>query len=268
MGTPVTAGRDFDEHDVTSGSKVAVVNDAFAARFAGGRPVIGEHLWVEATPFEPSTRYEIVGVVKNAKYLNVREPFEPEVFVPLSQDVLKSPAVTIAVRSNAHTDAVIGSVRRTLDRSSAPLQYSFRPFDAIVAESLRGDRLIAALSAPFGALGMLLTMLGLYGVITYSVGQRTREIGIRIALGADPRRVALSVVREAAAVLAGGLAAGTLLTVTAAPLIDALLFGLQPYDARVLSFAVVVVAGVALMAAYAAARRATRVDPTVALRQE
>jgi predicted permease len=268
MGTPLIAGREFDEHDVTSGSKVAVVNDAFTRQFGAGRTMLGQHVWIEATPFDPSTRYEIVGVVKNTKYLNVREPFRPQVYVPLAQDVLENPSATVAVRPRAHTDRLPVAVRHTLDSVGRPMQYSFRSFDTVVENSMRSEQLMAALSAPFGGLGILLTALGLYGVISYTVAQRTREIGIRIALGAPSRRVALAIWQEAVGVLFVGLVVGTALTIGVGQLTGTLLFGLHPYDVGSLTFAVVLVTVVALFAACAPARRATTVDPALALRQQ
>ena len=269
VGTSVIAGREFDEHDLTpSASKVAVVDEAFAREFVPGVTVLGQHLWLEATPFEPKASYEIVGVVKNAKYRNLREDFQPVVFVPLSQAALRSPAAKLVLRSSARSDVLIASVRHTLESVSPQLRYSFRVFDTLVQDSLRSERLMATLSGPFGGLAVVLTALGLYGLISFTVALRTREIGIRIALGADPRGVMFLILREVASVLIVGLSVGTLLTLVAGQAASALLFGLHPYDPRSLAVAILLVTMVAGCASYVPARFAARVDPLVALRQQ
>ena len=269
MGTTVIAGREFDEQDASATApKVAIVNEAFAHKFVAARTVLGQHLWVEATPFEPSSSYEIVGVVKDSKYLNLREDFRPIVFVPLSSDILKRPAVELVVRSRAQSAAVISSVRRALDGLSPGMRYSFRVFDAVLQDSVQSERLMATLSEPFAALAVLLTAVGLYGIALYTVAQRTREIGIRLALGAEPRAVTAVILREAATVTLLGLCIGAFLTVAAGRTVSALLFGLEPYDPGPVSLAACLVTLVVTCASYLPARRAARIDPLIALRSD
>jgi predicted permease len=269
LRTIVIAGREFTEQDeTTSSSKVAVVNEAFAREFALGPNALGQRVRLEATPFEPSTAYEIVGLVKNAKYRDLREDFRPVVFLPLSQAALRRPGGQLVIRASAPTDLLISSVRSTLERMSPDVRHSFRVFDTVVQESLLRERLMAALSGPFGALALVLTALGLYGVISYSVAQRTNEIGIRIALGAERSTVRSLILREAAAVLLLGLFSGTLLTLAAGRAASALLFGLESYDPVSLTIAGLSLALVAAVASYLPARRAANVDPVIALRQE
>jgi putative ABC transport system permease protein len=269
LTTPIVSGREFDEHDLTPSSpKVAVVNEEFAREFAPGRDVLGQHVWLEATPYEPSTAYEIVGVVRNTKYRDLREAFRPVVFVPLSQAALKRAAGQFLIRSGARPDVAVSSVRRALEGLSPDVRYTFRVFDTVVRESLLRERLMATLSAPFGALALVLTALGLYGVISYTVAQRTNEIGIRIALGADRRGVVALVLREAAAVVGVGLLVGGALTLAAGRAAGALLFGLESYDPVSLIVASVALALVAAAASYVPARRAAGVDPAIALRRE
>ena len=148
------------------------------------------------------------------------------------------------------------------------MRYSFRVFDTVVQESLLRERLMATLAGPFGALAVVLTALGLYGVTSYTVAQRTNEIGIRMALGADRRAVIVLILREAAAVLAVGLFAGVLLSIAAGRAAAALLFGLESYDPLSLTVAGLSLAIVAAGASYLPARRAASVDPVIALRQE
>lgn len=269
LRTTLITGREFNEHDLTlSSSRVAVVNEEFAREFRLGPNVLGQHLWLEATPSEPSTAYEIVGLVQNTKYRDLREDFQPVVFVPLSQAALKTSGDQLVIRSSARTDVLVSSVRRTLEGVSPEMRYSFRVFDTVVQESLLRERLMATLAGPFGALAVVLTALGLYGVTSYTVAQRTHEIGIRMALGADRRGVIVLILREAAAVLIFGLFAGTLLTLAAGRAAAALLFGLESYDPLSLTIAGFSLALVAAGASYLPARRAASVDPVIALRQE
>jgi ABC-type antimicrobial peptide transport system permease subunit len=245
-----------------------VVNEAFAREFGLGSHALGQRLWIEATPFEPRAAYEIVGVAKNTKYRDLREDFQPVVFLPLSAAALKRPVGDLVIRSSASTDVLVSSVRSTLAAVSPQIRYSFRVFDAVVQESLLKERLMAALAGPFAALALILTALGLYGVTSYTVSQRTQEIGIRVALGAEPQGIAFLVLREAAAVLGLGLCAGTLLAVVAGRAAAALLFGVEPYDPLSLVIASGSLALVAAGASYVPARRAASVDPAIALRQE
>ncbi|MBI3403629.1 MAG: ABC transporter permease [Acidobacteria bacterium] len=265
----VIEGREFTEQDETPSSlKVAVVNEAFARDFALGPRALGQHVRLEATPFEPSTAYEIVGLVKNMKYRDLREDFRPVVFLPLSQAALRRPGGQLVIRSGASTNVLVSSLRSAFEGMSPEMRYSFRVFDAVVQESLLRERLMAALSGPFGALALVLTALGLYGVISYTVAQRTHEIGIRIALGAERNSVIALILREAATVLVLGLCAGTLLTLAAGRAASALLFGLEPHDLLSLTIAGLSLALVAAGASYLPARRAASVDPVVALRQD
>ncbi len=270
--TMVIAGREFSEHDMASASsKVAIVNEAFAHAFGLGSNVLGEHLWLEATPSEPSASYEIVGFVKNAKYRDLREEFQSLLYVPLSQAALRSSADQLVIRSKARPErpeVLISSVRSTLEDLGPSLRYSFRILDTVVQESLLKERLMAALAGPFGALAVILTALGLYGVTSYTVAQRTQEIGIRMALGADRRGVMTLILGEAATVLIYGLCAGVLLTLAAGRAATSLLFGLQPYDPLSLIIAGCSLALVAAGASYLPARRAAGIDPVIALRQD
>jgi ABC-type antimicrobial peptide transport system permease subunit len=216
----------------------------------------------------PQTALEIVGVVKNAKYRDLREEFQPVVFVPMSQAALERAASSIMIRSKIHPDALVRSLRTVLAGISPDLRYSFRGFDTWVEDSLVRERLMATLSGLFGVLAVVLTAVGLYGVISYTVTQRTNEIGIRIALGADRRMVIALILRETAVVLAAGLGAGTLLTRVVGRAAATLLFGLEPYDPLTLLIAGISLAVLAGAASYLPAWRAASVNPVIALRQD
>jgi putative ABC transport system permease protein len=269
LRTPLMAGREFSEHDLAaSSSRVAIVNEAFARGFSSGPEIVGRRVWLETTPSEPSAAYEIVGLARDAKYRDLREDFQPVLYVPMSQAALKTTGDQIVIRSSARSEALVSSVRSTLDGVSPQIRYSFRVFDTLVKESLLRERLMASLAGPFGSLAVILTALGLYGVTSYTVAQRTNEIGIRMALGADRRGVMLLIMRETAVVLALGLCAGTLLTLAAGRAAAALLFGLTASDPLSLTIASASLTLVAAGASYLPARRAASVDPAIALRQE
>jgi putative ABC transport system permease protein len=266
--TALVGGREFDERDQTSVAKVAIVNEEFAREVMGDVNAVGKRIWVEPTPYVPQTALEIVGVVKNAKYRDLREEFQPVVFVPMSQAALERAASSIMIRSKTHPEALVRSLRTVLAGISPGLRYSFRGFDTWVEDSLVRERLMATLSGLFGVLAVVLTAVGLYGVISYTVSQRTNEIGIRIALGADRQTVIAMILRETAVVLAAGLGAGTLLTLAVGRAAATLLFGLEPYDPLTLLIAGISLAVLAGAASYLPAWRAASVNPVIALRQD
>jgi putative ABC transport system permease protein len=270
--TPLIAGREFDDHDLTPSSRpVAVVNEALVGELGLRTHAVGQRLWVEDTPFEPRTAYEIVGIVKNTKYGDLREEFEPTMFLPLSSTALerlKSTGGAFIIRSSASTDAAMSSIRNTFAAAGPHVRYSFRVLDTLVGESLLKERLMATLGGTFGALAVVLTALGLYGVTSYTVAQRTQEIGIRMAIGAEPRGILFLILHETGVVLALGLGAGTLLTLAVGRTAGALLFGVRPYDPVSLVIGGCSLALVAVAASYVPARRAGNVDPVIALRSE
>ena len=269
LRTPLVAGREFDAHDLSSFAKVAVVNEEFAREFSGGiADLIGKRFWIEATPYFPETAYEIVGVVKNTKYHDMREDFQPIAFTPQTEAALKMTGARIMVRSRARPDALASAVRSTLREISPDIHYSFHFFERWIQESLLRERLIATLSGIFGALAVLLAAFGLYGVISYMVARRTSEIGIRMALGADRRAVIVLILRETAVVLALGLVAGAGLSLAAGRFASTFLFGVEARDPQTLTIAGLAIAIVAAAASYLPARRASGVNPVIALRQE
>jgi predicted permease len=268
LRTPLLAGRDFDEHDLTSVSKVAIVNEEFARRIVGGLSAVGRRFWIEITPYEPQTALDIIGVVKNTKYRDLREDFQPVFFVPLSQAALGRTRGRFLIRSSVRSESLVASVRSALGEISPDMRYLFHLYDAWVQDSLLRERLMATLSGFFGVLAVVLTGVGLYGVISYTVARRTNEIGIRIALGADRRAVIALILRETAAVLAAGLAVGAVLTLAVGRAAATLLFGLAPYDPLTLAIAGASLAVVAAAASYLPAWRASSVNPAIALRQD
>jgi len=263
--TPLIAGREFDDHDVRSLKKVAIVNEVFAREFGGG---VGKRFWVEATPYEPETAFEIVGVVKNTKYLSLREDFQPLMYIPLQKAVLEGQRGRFVIRSRVDAGALSSAVKRALAEVNPEMRYSLHFLDSWIEETLLRERLMATLSAIFGALAMALTAVGIYGVISYTVARRTNEIGIRIALGARRRGVIALILGEALAVLAAGLGIGALLAITVGRGAKALLFGLESYDPLAFLAAASLLTAVVVAASLVPAWRAASVNPVIALRQD
>jgi predicted permease len=260
---PLLRGRAFASGDSENAPRVAVVNETMARRFWNGKNPIGARLRF----FGESAPAEIVGVVKDSTYTSLEETSRLMVYLCLRQ--YYAPAVTLWVRTTGEPAAMLGAVRRevqSLDRDVllSDLQTAMQ----VSRDSLWEQRLGAILFTAFGALAGLLTVAGLYGVISYSVRQRTRELGIRMALGAQPRAVLRQVLAEGAILVFWGLMLGLVAAVTLAGVLDSLLFGVSARDPLTLGVAMVVLLVTALAACWAPAMRATRIPPMVALRDE
>jgi putative ABC transport system permease protein len=268
FGTPLVAGRDFDEQDTPGSPHVAIVNEEFARQFGKGGNPVGLRIRREATPHEPETAFEIVGVVKNSKYKDLREKVRPIVYLPIDQDPNPDTFEQLIVHSGLPLAGLTSSLKRTVAGVDPNISVDFQVFKTQIQESLLPERLMAALSGFFGLLAAMLTAVGLYGVISFYVARRTREIGIRMALGAGKRRVLSSILRETLMLTLLGVGAGLPLTFFVSHLIASKLFGVKPYDPVALAFAVLALCGVSMAAAYIPARRAAAVDPMVALRDE
>lgn len=211
---------------------------------------------------------EIVGLVKNTKYVNLREDFVPVVYISLAQDAEPDFYDQLIIHSKLPLDSLSTQVKSATAVTSPDIGVDFRVFKTQIQESLLPERLMATLSGFFGSLAGLLTAVGLYGVISFLVARRTQEIGIRMALGAGKSQVLWMVLRETLMLTALGIAVGLPITIGAASLIASVLFGIRPGDPLALAGAAFALCGVALAAGYVPARRATRVDPMVALRYE
>jgi predicted permease len=268
LGTPLLAGRDFDEQDTPSSPKVAIVNQEFARRFERGPNSVGRRIRREATPHTPETSFEIVGVVKNTKYKDLRENWRPIVYLPISQSQNPDFFQQVIIHSALPSAALTLSLRHAVDGIDAGIKVDNQVFKTQIKESLLPERLMAALSGFFGILAALLTAVGLYGVISFLVAQRTHEIGIRMALGARKGHVLASILRETLMIVALGVGVGLPITFCVARLIQSMLFGIKSYDPKALVFSVLALCTVSLAAAYIPARRAASVDPMIALRDE
>ena len=268
MGTPLLAGRDFDSRDTPTSPKVAIVNEAFARQLAKGKNPVGKSFWQKGEIGERQISYEIVGLVKDTKYQDIREPFAPVVYAPTSQDANPDQTPQILIRSSVPLADLISRVKQTIAGVNPEISITFQALQTMIRDGLVSERLMATLSGFFGFLAIILATIGLYGVMSYMVMRRTNEIGIRIALGGDRRSILKMILREAGMLLGIGLGAGIVLALTAGRIARAMLFGLQPYDPLTLGTAAALLAAAALAAAYLPARRASRVDPMVALRYE
>src|SRR5262249_37237742 len=204
MGTPFLAGRDFDDHDVKSASRAAIVNETFVKKVLGGQGPLGRPCALEPRPGEPQKTFEIVGLVKDMKYDELREDFTPIAYLPLAQIDDPAPFQAVILRADTSLTSLLPSITRAVGAVSPRIAIHFQPFETQIREGLLRERLMATLSGFFGALAGLLATLGLYGVMSYTVARRQSEIGIRMALGADRGRVLRLVMGEAGALLAAG----------------------------------------------------------------
>jgi predicted permease len=267
MGIPLLNGREFSESDTSTSPKVAIINEAMARRFYAGRNPVGLHFGFGSGK-DTKIDTEIVGVVKDSKNTDVRQTVPPFVFVPYSQSKQAGNA-TFYVRTNQDPAALTVSVRNLLEGldSNLPI-YDVRTLTAQVDDIMFTDRLVTVFSLALGLLASLLAAVGLYGVMAYVVARRTREIGIRMALGATRQSVAWMVLREILGMLAAGLVVGLIAAYGIGRVIESLLFGVKASDPFVYAIAAALLAAVALLAGWLPSRKAANVDPMVALRYE
>jgi putative ABC transport system permease protein len=265
---PLLAGRDFDSRDKVNTPNVAIVNEAFAREFLGGRDPVGHRFWIAATPGEPDTPFEIVGLVGNTKYENLREEFVPIAYYASAQDEGSGAGIQVLIRSRLPQGETVAAIKHVLNEVSPSLSVRFDDFKPMIEATILRERLLATLSVFFGLLALLLACIGLYGILSYGVASRTNEIGIRMAIGARRRDVFWLILRESFLLVIGGVVVGLPIIFAVTRLASSLLFGLTPTDPVSLFLSALLMLVVALVAGYLPSRRATRVDPLVALRYE
>ncbi len=268
LGIPLLSGRAFNEHDTATSQRVAVVNETFVRRYANEANPIGQSLRTHPEPDYPSTVYEIVGVIPDTKYNDLKGETPPMVFAPASQFPNQQPWTALMIRSNLPPATVIDSVKRRIAEKHPEIYGNYRVFETQIQDGLVRERLMAMLSGFFGLLAAVLAMVGLYGVIAYLVARRRNEIGIRVALGARAGQVIGMVMREAGLLLVIGIAIGTVLSLGAGREANSLLFGLKSYDPVTLAGAIGLLAAIGAIASFLPARRASKLDPMDALRSE
>ncbi len=275
VGTAIVAGRDFNSHDTSTSLKVAIVSKSFVQKYFGAANPLGRHFRI---PEGRGSQYawsiaggpvEIVGVVRDAKYSSLRDESSPFVFIPWSQGGVPGPLTSFELRAGGGAPtALISGVKSAIAGINRDVSIEFKTLSAKVDSSIEREALLATLSGFFGGLSLMLAMIGLYGVMSYNVARRQNEIGIRIALGAEPRRVLRMVMGELALLIGIGLTVGVVAALAATRLVASFLYGVTPNDPFTLALAVVLMAGAAALAGYFPARRASRLQPLIALREE
>jgi predicted permease len=262
LDIPLLAGRDFTPQDTGQSQRVAIINESMARRFFGSENPLGHRFG------NFMLEMEIVGVVKDTKYRSLHEQAGPMFYVPFYQ-FGRQGRMTLVVRTGGDPTMVAAAVQR-----EARIFDDAMPFFAVetlatqVEASISQERLVAMLSSIFGLLALLLACIGLYGILSYTVTRRTNEIGIRLALGAQPQDILWLVFRDALWLVLIGIAIGGPAAVAATRLISSQLFGVKGADLFTIFSAGMILMTVAALASYLPARRATRVDPLVALRSE
>ncbi|MBV8841273.1 MAG: ABC transporter permease [Bryobacterales bacterium] len=268
LGVPILSGRDFDEGDRENAPRVAIVNQTFARRFFPDVNPIGQTFRSIAEPNFPSTEYQIVGISRDTKYNDLRDPIPAIVYAPAPQYPGPEAELNMYVWSAAPLDRTASAIRRWVAGAHPLVMAQVNPYWEDIQRSVARDRLMAALSSFFGLLAMILAAIGLYGVIAYIVVRRRNEIGIRMALGAGRKRVIAMVMRDVLMLLAIGVGIGTGGALAAPHAAESLLFGVSAHDPAVLAEAIALIAVVSALAGFLPARRASRLDPMAALRHE
>ena len=264
MGIPILEGRDFNRTDVKENAKTAIVNRQFAEHFFPGQSAVGQHIGSGAGP-KTKLNIEIVGVVANALYEGPREGVRRQVFIPN----WGSGSVTLYVRTTDASSAAFGAIRNEVRKLDASMPvYEMKTLEGQLDETLLTDRLIALLSAGFGLLATVLASIGLYGVMAFVVARRRKELGIRLALGAEPGGVIWLVMREVLLLLAIGLAVGIPAALALGRFVASQLYGIQARDPLIATATLVLLTLVSAAAGLIPAHRASRIDPILALRYE
>ena len=267
LKVPLLRGRDFNDRDVNGAPKVAVVNQKFAKRYFGDGDPIGRHIGMGIDPGTP-VDIQIVGIAADTRYESMRDEIPEEVYIPRDQMTFANSG-TVYLRTRADPIRVFNAVRAAVQDADANVPvHDMRTVTHQVEISLLTERLLATLSTVFGCLATLLAVIGLYGVMAFMVARRTREIGIRMALGAGQGSVMWMVLRETMTLAAIGVAIGLTGAFAATRFIQAQLYGVEPADLLTMTAASLGIALVTALAGFVPARRATGIDPMRALRWE
>jgi predicted permease len=266
MGIPLVSGREFTERDVIGAPKVAIINETMAKYFYGSSNPIGRRFgFGRGKP----TDIEIVGIAKDVRSVELRDQPPRYVYIPYAQDDSVTQLTYYVRAARDDGGAIAAGIRQSVRRLDPNLPiFNMKTMAVQIDESLFVERMVAVLSVAFGALATLLAAIGLYGVMSYAVTRRTREIGIRMALGAERGRVLWLVLREVAAMALAGIAGGLAAALWVTRQVQSQLYGLSPNDPLTLGIAMGLLATVAIASGYIPARRATTIDPMIALKQQ
>jgi predicted permease len=268
LGIPLIAGRDFSAQDRVGAARVAIVSQLTARKFFKDATPIGKTFRLEEGPTALSQPIEIIGIVGDAKYQSLREQTMPLVYFASRQDTTLGPGTYFEMRTDGSPLALVPAIKRAFAEINPRISLYFIPLEQQVYESLTMMRTVAMLSGFFGGLALLLAVIGLYGIMAYSVARRRSEIGVRIALGAARSRVVRMVLGEVGRMVIVGVVLGTLLALGTTRLISSFLYGLTPTDSRTLAASGLVLLLVGLLAAAKPAWRAAGLDPVTALRED
>ncbi len=265
VGTRLIAGRDFDAHDTQESAGVAIVNETAARKYFHTANPVGRICELAG---RRAGAIEIIGVMKDSRYTALTEPQRPALLLPQTQDPRARPYIAFEVRTAGAPLLLASAARETILSVDGGISIQTRTLASHVEDSIRRQRMLAQLSGFFGALALLLAVVGLYGVIAHNMARRRGEIGIRMALGAARGRVVRMALGDIAAVLSVGLAAGALASLALTKFVASFLYGVEAHDPRMLAAAAALFAAVAMLAGYIPARRAAQADPMAALREE
>jgi putative ABC transport system permease protein len=268
LGTPLLAGRDIGEGDVAGGPAVAVINEATARKFFGGRSPVGETFELLQGPSEPAKPVQVVGLVRDAKYRSLREETTPIAYLPMTQDGTGPPSLDLELRAAGPARTLIPEVTASIGQFNRDLSLHYSTLSELVSGSLARERLLATLSGFFGALALLLAVVGLYGTMAYAVARRRNEIGIRIALGAARARVIRMVLGEVGRLVIAGVLLGAAVAAIATRWLGPFLFGVAASDPTTWTLSALTLAAAALTAGAFPAWRAAQMDPATSLREE
>ena len=263
LRVPLLSGREFTDADRKDTKQVAIISEAMAKQFWPNENAVGKRFHF----FGETALREVVGIARNTVVNAIGEEPQPLAYLPLTQDY--APAVTMQVRTNGRPEAVVATVRSQVQSLDTNLALTnFNTIGELIDQGLWAPRMGAALLTVFGGLALFLAVVGVYGVLSYSVNQQTREIGVRMAMGAQSGRILSLVVGQGMRLAIAGLTLGILIALAAMRVLSSLLFGVSAHDPLIFVGVSVVLATAAILACYIPARRATKVDPLVALRYE
>jgi predicted permease len=268
LGIPLLAGREFGPQDTPTSLRVAVINQTMAKFYFGNSNPIGHKMWLDDQENKDKP-IEIVGVVRDVRDHSLRGPVQRRFYIPTAQPMDKLYAVNFEIQTAGEPEEMMEPVRKTFAAVDANVPVTrLRSLNGLVDSSISRDILVARLSTFFGVLALLLASIGLYGVMSYTVSRRTREIGVRMALGAHKAQVLRMVLQEAMKLVVIGIIIGIPASFLLTRVFSSMLFGLSSTDPVSMLIVVAVLGGVACIAGLLPARRATKVDPLVALRYE
>jgi predicted permease len=267
LRTRLLAGRDFDDNDGKTAPRVAIVNEAAVRRYFGGQPVLGKtfRMGEQGGLSDPIT---VVGVVENATYRSIRASNEPTFYLAAAQDRDEWAKPSYVVRAELAPSVVMEGIKAVAARVDPRMSLSFTTLEEKISRAVRRERVLATLSAVFGGIAFVLSMIGLYGVMAYTVARRRVEIGVRIALGAGRSRVVRMVLGDIGRMMAVGIGLGAAGAFLATPLVKQFLYGVEPNDPVTIVTAISILALGALAAGAIPARRAASLQPIEALRED